>query len=199
VADVFLVRPCDTAYKVSKDSLDSQALLQQRRQAPPVGRALRILPGVVLIVYVTPVYFQAPVRVTVGSLLLILGLTAAYTLIHIGVSRRIVSFGPCLGAVVAAGLLVALYIVGASQFPILGRARTNRGQSSNLDRLAAACEGDSYCPMFAHEVKVAVRLNDHFNPNLKARVTSRGSVALNQVRQGPPRATLLSCHCPERY
>ncbi len=41
VADIFLVRPCDTAYKVTKDSLDSQALLQQRRQAPPVGRALR--------------------------------------------------------------------------------------------------------------------------------------------------------------
>jgi len=123
VADVFLVTPCDTAYKVAKDSLDSQALLQQRRQAPPVGRALRILLGVVLIVYLTRVYFQAPVGVTVGSLLLILGLTAAYSLIHIGVSRRIVPFGPCLGAVVAAGLLVALYVAGASRLPILGRGK----------------------------------------------------------------------------
>ena len=33
------------------------------RQAPPVGRALRILFGVVLIVYVTPVYFRVPVGV----------------------------------------------------------------------------------------------------------------------------------------
>jgi hypothetical protein len=31
---------------------------EQPRQAPPVGRALRILLGVVLIIYVTPVYFQ---------------------------------------------------------------------------------------------------------------------------------------------
>ena len=98
VADIFLVRPCDTAYKVTKDSLDSQALLQQRRQAPPVGRALRILLGVALIVYVTRVYFQVPLGATAGSLLLILGLTAAYSHIHIGVSRRIVPFGPCLGA-----------------------------------------------------------------------------------------------------
>ena len=88
------------------------------RQAPPVGRALRILLGVVLIVYVTPVYFKVPVGVAVGSLLLMLGLIGAYSLIHIGVSRRIV--GPCLGAILAAGLLVALYVAGASRLPIVG-------------------------------------------------------------------------------
>jgi hypothetical protein len=88
------------------------------RQAPPVGRALRILLGVVLIVYVTPVYFKVPVGVAVGSLLLMLGLIGAYSLIHIGVWRRIV--GPCVGAILAAGLLVALYVAGASRLPIVG-------------------------------------------------------------------------------
>jgi hypothetical protein len=88
------------------------------RQAPPVGRALRILLGVVLIVYVTPVYFNVLVGVAVGSLLLMLGLIGAYSLIHIGVSRRIV--GPCVGAILAAGLLVALYVAGASRLPIVG-------------------------------------------------------------------------------
>jgi hypothetical protein len=52
----------------------------------------------------------------VGSLLLILGLIGVYSLIHIGVSRRIVPFGSCL----AAGLLVAVYVAGASRLPILG-------------------------------------------------------------------------------
>ena len=88
------------------------------RQAPPVGRALRILLGVVLIVYVTPVYFKVPVGVAVGSLLLMLGLIGVYSLVHIGVSRRIV--GPCVGAILAAGLLVALYVAGASRLPIVG-------------------------------------------------------------------------------
>jgi hypothetical protein len=88
-----------------------------------VGRALRILLGVVLMVYVTPVYFQVSVRVALGSLLLVLGLIAVYALIHIVVSQRIVPFGPCLGVVVAAGLLVALYVVGASGLPILGRGK----------------------------------------------------------------------------
>jgi hypothetical protein len=86
-----------------------------------VGRALRFLLGLLLMVYVTPVYFQVPVRVALGSLLLMLGLIGAYSLIHIVVSRRIVPFGSCLGAVVAAGLLVALYVAGASGSPILGR------------------------------------------------------------------------------
>ena len=93
---------------MTKGSLDSQALLQQPRNAPPVGRALRILLGLALMVYVTPVYFRVPVRVAVGSLLLVLGLIGVYSLIDIVVSRCIVAFGPFLGAIVANGLLVAL-------------------------------------------------------------------------------------------
>ena len=81
---------------------------------------LRVLLGLVLMVYVTPVYFQVPARVAVGSLLLMLALIGIYSLIHIVVSRRIVAFGPFLGALVANGLLVALYVAGASRLPILG-------------------------------------------------------------------------------
>jgi hypothetical protein len=74
-------------------------------------------------IYVTPVYFRVPVRVAVGSLLLILGLIGVYSLIHIVVSRRIIVFGPCPGAVVAAGFLVALYAAGSSELPILGSGK----------------------------------------------------------------------------
>jgi len=85
-----------------------------------VGRALRILLGLALMIYVTPVYFRVPVRVAVGSLLLMLGLISIYSLIHLVVSRRIVAFGPSLGAVVALGSLVALYTAGASGLPFVG-------------------------------------------------------------------------------
>ena len=88
-----------------------------------MGRALRILLGLVLMVYVAPVYFRVPVRVAAGSLLLMLGLIGVYSLIHIVVSRRIIAFGPCLGAAVAAGLLVTLYVAGASGLPILGHGK----------------------------------------------------------------------------
>lgn len=108
---------------MTKGSLDSKALLQQPGQAPPVGRALRILLGLVLMIYVAPVYFQVPVRVAMASLLLVLGLIGVYSLIHIVVSRRIVAFSTGLGIVVAAGLLVALYLAGASGLPIVGRGK----------------------------------------------------------------------------
>ena len=105
------------------DSLDSKALVQQPRQAPPVGRVLRILLGLVLIAYVAPVYFQVPVRVAMGSLVLVLGLFGVYSLIHIVLSRRVVAFGLCLGAVVANGLLIVLYVAGGSGLPIFGNGK----------------------------------------------------------------------------
>jgi hypothetical protein len=106
---------------VTKGALDSQPLLQQPRHAPPVGRVLRILLGLALMVYVAPVYLQVPVRLAVEALLLMLGLLGVYSLIHIGISRRILAFGPCLGSVVALGLLVALCVASTPGSPILGR------------------------------------------------------------------------------
>ena len=88
-----------------------------------MGRALRILLGLVLIVYTVPVYFQVPVRLAVGAWLLLLGLIGIYSLIHIVMSRRIVALGSFLGAIVANGLLVVLYVAGASGLPILGHGK----------------------------------------------------------------------------
>jgi hypothetical protein len=92
-------------------------------KAPPVGRVVRILLGLVLMIYVVPVYFQVPARVAVASLLLMLGLIGVCSLIHIVVSRQIVRSGPLPGAVLGLGLLVALYVAGGSALPILGRGK----------------------------------------------------------------------------
>ncbi len=129
-------------------SLDSQALVQQPHKAPPVGRVLRILLGLLLIIYTVPVYFQVPMRLAVGAWLLVLGLIAVYSLIHIVLSRRIVAFGPFLAAIVANGLLVALYVAGASELPILGHGKGQLAAVTFLGvslvvagvRAAAGCE-----------------------------------------------------------
>ena len=88
-----------------------------------MARALRVLLGLALIVYTAPVYFQVPMRIAVGAWVVVLGLIGVYSLIHIVVSRRIVAFGPLLGAILANGLLVALYFAGASALPILGHGK----------------------------------------------------------------------------
>src|SRR4029077_18086946 len=90
-------------------------------QAPSVGRALRILIGLLLMIYVTPVYFRVPLRISVSVLLLIVGLIVAYSLIHIFISRRIIGFGPGLGAFGAVGLLVLLCVLSWPALAILGR------------------------------------------------------------------------------
>lgn len=89
------------------------------RKAPPIGRALRILIGLALVAYVTPVYFRVPLRFTVEVFLLLLGLIALFSLLHIA-SQRIVGFGSSLGAVVATALLVALYAAGTHGSLIFG-------------------------------------------------------------------------------
>jgi hypothetical protein len=88
-----------------------------------MGRALRMLLGLALMLYVVPVYFKVPSGSAVGSLLLMLGLIGVYALIHMFISRQIVPFGPFLGTVVASGLLVVLYIAGASLLPIVGHGK----------------------------------------------------------------------------
>ncbi len=85
-----------------------------------MGRALRILLGLLLIVYTVPVYFRIPIRLAGGAWLLVLGLVGVYSLIHIVLSRRVVVFGPSIGAVVANGLLIVLYVAGGSGLPLFG-------------------------------------------------------------------------------
>jgi hypothetical protein len=108
---------------VTKGSLDSRALPQQPRQARAVGRALRIVLGLVLMIYVAPVYFRIPLHVAIGSLLLMLGLIGFYSVILIVLSRRIAHFSPLFGSIVASVLLGALYVAGFSRSPILGSGK----------------------------------------------------------------------------
>src|SRR2546427_654107 len=88
--------------------LDSQGA----RRAPPVGRVLRVLVGLGLMVKVTPVYFHVDAGLAIGAVLLMLGLLAVYSLLHVVVSRRLVTLSPTLGAVVGLGTLVAVYLAG---------------------------------------------------------------------------------------
>jgi hypothetical protein len=114
-----------------------------------VGRALRLLLGLVLIVYAAPVYFQVPVRVAVGSLLLMLGLMIFYSLIL--VSRRFLVFGPYLGAVAATGVLVAFYVAGASALPIVGHGKGQLASVTflGLSLVVAGVRAVSGCELMA--------------------------------------------------
>src|SRR6516165_7213837 len=97
-------------------------------QAPQFGgRALRILLGLALILYVAPVYFRIPARVAIVSLLLVLALIGVCCLIHVLVARRVFSAGPGVGAVVTSGLLIAVFIAGSSGLAIVDHGKGQLG------------------------------------------------------------------------
>ena len=116
-----------------------------------MGRALRILLGVVLIVHVVPIYLQVGVALALGALLLMLGLIGVYGLIHVVVSRRVVALGPGLGAVVALGLLVALYVAGAPGSLIFGRGEGELAAITflGISLVVAAVRADPGCEVMA--------------------------------------------------
>ncbi|MBI1967146.1 MAG: hypothetical protein HYS40_04080 [Gemmatimonadetes bacterium] len=116
-----------------------------------MGRALRILLGLALTVHVVPIYLRVDLPLAVGALLLMLGLIGVYSLIHVIASRRIVGFGPGLGAVVALGLLVALYVAGAPGSPILGRGEGELAAVTflSISLVVAGVRADPGCEVMA--------------------------------------------------
>ena len=132
-------------------STDSQAPSYMLRSAPPIGCALRILIGLVLMVQVVPIYFHVDLRLALGALLLILWLLIVYSLLHVVVSRRLLTLGPALGAVLGLGILVAVYLAGAPGGPLLGRGEGElaAGTFLGVSLIAAGVRADPGCEVMA--------------------------------------------------
>jgi hypothetical protein len=106
---------------------------ERSRQAPLVGRVLRILIGLVLIACVMPVYLRVPRRIVIESVLLVFGLIGVYSLILIISSRLLVLLSQCLATLIALAVLAALYVAGASKAPILGGGKGQLAALTFLD------------------------------------------------------------------
>jgi hypothetical protein len=85
-----------------------------------VGRALRLLIGLAVLVQVTPVYVREDPHLAINSLVLMLGLLVVYSLLHIAQSRHLIVLSPLLGAVVGLAVLVSLYLAGSTQAAVVG-------------------------------------------------------------------------------
>ena len=103
---------------MSKQSADPESPGEEPRRAPPIGRALRIVVGLWLLVYVVPPYFEFGVPFAVRALLLVLGLAGIYSLLHIVLARWTIN--SLFATVIALSLLAALYSVGGPGSLIFG-------------------------------------------------------------------------------
>jgi hypothetical protein len=103
---------------MSKPSADSESPGEEPRRAPPIGRALRIVLGLWLLVYVVPPYLEHGLPFAVRALLLVLGLAGVYNLLQTLLSRWTIN--PLLATVIALSVLAALYLAGAPGSLIFG-------------------------------------------------------------------------------
>ena len=111
---------------------------------------MRVLLGVLLIIYVMPIYLRLPSRFFLGSLLLMLGLIAAYCVIHI-VSRSMGDFGRLVSSVVVHASLIALYVAGFSRAPVFGGGKGQLAAVTffGISLVVAGIRGIAGCELMA--------------------------------------------------
>jgi hypothetical protein len=112
-------------------------------QAPPVGRVIRLVIGVALVIIMIPTYLRVGVPFLFKAALLIVALLVVYGLIHAWVSHR------WLGSILASALLVLVYLLGSYHGLLLGRGE---GQVAAVTFLAvsllvASLRGDAGCEL----------------------------------------------------
>jgi hypothetical protein len=112
-------------------------------QAPPVGRVIRFLIGVALIIILIPTYLRLGFPFLFRTALLIVGLLVAYSLIHALVSHR------WLGSILASALLVFVYLFGGHRGLLLGEGEGRMAAVTffAVSLLVAALRGDSGCEL----------------------------------------------------
>jgi hypothetical protein len=126
----------------------SRELHVKADRAGPIGRSLRLLIGVYVMIVALPVYFSAGWAYNLRSLGIVVALAAFYTLMHLGISRFVPQLHPWLGAFLAVSPVVLVWYFGQGGGPLFGQgeggtgALTYVGVSLLIDamRANAGCE-----------------------------------------------------------
>jgi len=105
------------------------------------------LVGLVLLADVIPVYVRMDAPFVLRTGLLVLGLLAAFSVIHVLVSRRVRRRRSWLASIGAIALLVATYVAGGPGGLLLGRGEGELAAATFLgvSLLVAAARGDPGC------------------------------------------------------
>jgi len=116
-----------------------------------VGRTLRGLVGLLLLAAVAPVLLRVGLPFIAASVVIVLGLIAVHTLLHVFLSRRSARLNPWLGAVVAVGIVIAVYVLGQPGSYLFGRGE---GEIAvllflSVSLILAAIRADSGCEVMS--------------------------------------------------
>lgn len=91
------------------------------RRTGPIGRTLRLLVAVCLLIIDVPVLLKAGTAYNLRTLALVAALAVFYTLVHIAVSRYLLTLNRWLGAVLAIAPVVLVWYFGQGGGPLFGQ------------------------------------------------------------------------------
>ena len=105
------------------------------KRAKPVGRALRLIVGAVLLVIVFPWYLQAAPSFLLATLAVLLFLTVFYSLVHLLVTKTLPGVNRWVGALLANVPVILVFILGSGDGLIFG---AGEGQLAALTYLGVS-------------------------------------------------------------
>jgi hypothetical protein len=117
----------------------------------PIGRSLRLLIGVCVMIVALPVYFKAGWAYNLRSLGIVVALAVFYTVMHIVVSRYAPNFNRCLGAVLAVAPVFLVWLLGQGGGPLFGQGEGGTGAITyiGVSLLIDFIRADSGCEVMA--------------------------------------------------
>ena len=120
----------------------------ETKKTGPIGRSLRLVVGVCVMIVALPVYFTAGWEYNLRSLGLVLALAVFYTLVQLVVSRLVRRLNRWFGTILAVAPVILLWFFGQGGGPLFGQgeggtaAITYIGVSLLIDvvRAGSGCE-----------------------------------------------------------
>lgn len=121
------------------------------RQAGPIGRTLRLLVAICLLIIDVPVLLEAGRAYNLRALALVAALTLFYALLHIAVSRYLKHLNRWLGAVVAITPVVLVWYFGQGGGPLFGQGEGGTAAITfiAISLLVDVVRSDSGCEVMA--------------------------------------------------
>ena len=121
------------------------------RRTGTIGRSLRLLLGVCVMIVALPVYFEAGWSYNLRSLGIIAALVAFYSLMHYVVSRFVRGLNRCLGAILAVTPIILVWFFGQGGGPLFGQGEGGTGAITyiGVSLLIDALRADSGCEVMA--------------------------------------------------
>ena len=121
------------------------------RKAGPIGRSLRLLVGVGVMIVALPVYFSAEWTYGLSSLGIVVGLVLVYSLLHYAVSRYTPDINRWLGAVLAVSPVFLVWFFGQGGGPLFGQGEGGTGAITyvGISLLIDFLRADAGCEVMA--------------------------------------------------